>query len=49
MYHKIHRWTDEDSVEVEPDDVPLRPQEREEREVEDLPGEGRRLPVAVEE
>ncbi len=49
MYHKIHRWVDEDSVEVEPDDLPPRPQERDEREPDELPGEKRRLPVAVEE
>jgi hypothetical protein len=52
MYQKIHRWVDEDSVDVEPEDGSRDtrdPQDREEREIEELPGEKRRLTEIAEE
>jgi hypothetical protein len=49
MYQKIHRWVDEDSVDVEPENEPRDPQDREERELEELPGEKRRQTEIADE
>ena len=49
MYHKIHRRVDVDSVDTESGDTPQEPQYRDERDVEELPGEARRPVMIAEE